>query len=64
MLTQPTLMQLTWFARLFAKWMAFKDRIPTRVKTSLAWGRMVSLKNTIKTTSKALSNHVKRLLRR
>ena len=64
MLTQPTLMQLAWFARLFAKWVAFKDRVLTRVKTSLAWGRMVSLKNTIQATSKALSNHVKRRLRR
>lgn len=64
MLTQPTLMQLAWFARLFAKWMVFKDRILTRVKTSLAWQRMAGFKTATKATVKTLLIRLKNLLRR
>ncbi len=36
-LTQTSLMQLAWFARLFARWSAFKDRITATVRASAAW---------------------------
>jgi hypothetical protein len=44
MLTQPTLMKLAWFARLFARWIGFKDRVLTHVKNSLAWQQWLAFK--------------------
>ena len=37
MLTQPTLMRLAWFARLFARWMAWKTRVLDALRQSPAW---------------------------
>ena len=37
MLTQPTLMKLAWFARLFARWMAWKTRVLDTLRHSPAW---------------------------
>jgi hypothetical protein len=37
MLTQPALMQLEWFARLYARWTAWKDALIARVRASPAW---------------------------
>ncbi|HEX5355916.1 MAG TPA: hypothetical protein VFW93_06850 [Aquabacterium sp.] len=48
MLTQPTLMKLAWFARAFGKWMAFKDRVLTRVKSSRAWHQWQAFKSSAK----------------
>jgi|SRR5205085_11135757 len=42
-LTQPTLMQLAWFARWYPRWKAWKDRLMDQVRRSPAWlaaGRM------------------------
>src|SRR5947209_2511 len=36
-LTQPTLMQLAWFARWYPRWKAWKDRIIEEVRASPAW---------------------------
>jgi hypothetical protein len=36
-LTQPTLMQLAWFARWYPRWKAWKDRIMEEVRASPAW---------------------------
>jgi hypothetical protein len=36
-LTQPTLMQLGWFARWYPRWKAWKDRIMEEVRRSPAW---------------------------
>ncbi|MEY4764768.1 MAG: hypothetical protein RI907_1441 [Pseudomonadota bacterium] len=36
-LTHPTLMRLPWFARLFTRWMAFKQRVITQFRSSPAW---------------------------
>ncbi|MFM2066040.1 MAG: hypothetical protein RLZZ584_949 [Pseudomonadota bacterium] len=36
-LTQPALMQLTWFARLHRRWIAFKDGLLARVRASAPW---------------------------
>jgi hypothetical protein len=48
MLTRPTLMRLAWFARWFNKWMAFKDRVLARVKSSAAWQQWTAFKRTVK----------------
>jgi hypothetical protein len=37
MLTQPALMHLAWFARLFGRWMVFKAVILQRARASLPW---------------------------
>ena len=37
MLTQPALMQLPWFARLYERWTAWKDALIARVRASAAW---------------------------
>jgi hypothetical protein len=36
-LTQPTLMQLAWFAHWYPRWKAWKDRIMEEVRASPAW---------------------------
>jgi hypothetical protein len=36
-LTQPALMRLAWFARLYGWWKPWKDALITRVKTSPVW---------------------------
>lgn len=43
-LTQPALMRLAWFARLYARWVAWKNELLLRVRASLPWrlGRAVS----------------------
>lgn len=42
-LTRPALMQLAWFARLYARWSAWKEALLARVRASWAWrtGRAV-----------------------
>ena len=37
MLTKPALMQLPWFASLYARWTAWKDALIARVRASPAW---------------------------
>ena len=37
MLTQPALMQLPWFARLYVRWTAWKNALIARVRASAAW---------------------------
>lgn len=43
-LTQPALMRLAWFARLYARWVDWKNELLLRVRASLPWrlGRVVS----------------------
>ncbi len=36
-LTQPALMQLAWFARLYERWSAWKAALVARVRASAAW---------------------------
>ena len=36
-LTQPALMQLRWFARLYTPWKAWKDRLIAQLRQSAAW---------------------------
>jgi hypothetical protein len=47
-LTQPTLMRLGWFARLFARWMALKTRVLDHVHRSAAWRRLQALRQVIR----------------
>lgn len=37
MLTQPTLMKLAWFARLFARWMSWKTHVLDTLRQSPVW---------------------------
>jgi hypothetical protein len=37
MLTRPQLMRLTWFARLYGRWVAWKAGLMARVRASLPW---------------------------
>jgi hypothetical protein len=37
MLTQPALMQLPWFARLYIRWTTWKDALIAQVRASAAW---------------------------
>ena len=37
MLTQPALMQLPWFARLYVRWTTWKDALIAQVRASAAW---------------------------
>jgi len=36
-LTQPALMQLPWFARLYTRWVGWKDALTAWVRTTLPW---------------------------
>lgn len=36
-LTQPALMQLAWFARLFTRWVSWKEALLTQVRASWPW---------------------------
>jgi hypothetical protein len=36
-LTEPTLMQFAWFARLYPRWKRWKDALTARVKASTVW---------------------------
>ncbi len=42
-LTQPALMRMPWFARLFTRWTVWKEEVLARVRASWAWrvGRVV-----------------------
>lgn len=60
MLTQPTLMRLAWFARLYARWMAFKTRIIEQVRGSAAWVAMGLVKRRVKVSSQRLLRSLRR----
>jgi hypothetical protein len=47
-LTQPTLMRLAWFARLFAKWMELKTRVLDHVHRSVAWRHLQALRQAMR----------------
>ena len=36
-LTEPALMQLSWFARIYTPWKSWKDRVLTQVRQSALW---------------------------
>jgi hypothetical protein len=43
-LTEPALMQLTWFARIYTPWKAWKDRLLSQVRQSGLWRTVRKLK--------------------
>ena len=43
-LTQPALMQLAWFARLYPRWTAWKERLLAQVRASAVWTASAALK--------------------
>jgi hypothetical protein len=46
-LTQPTLMQLAWFARWYPRWKSWKDRIMEEVRGSPAWQAARRMKTSV-----------------
>jgi hypothetical protein len=64
MLTQPTLMRLPWFARLFHRWMAFKDKVLGRVKNSRAWTQWLVFKAAARQQFQRLTRHIRQWWRR
>jgi len=53
MLTQPTLMKLAWFARLFTRWMAWKTRMLDALRQSPAWQAAARWAHTLRQRLKA-----------
>ena len=43
-LTQPALMKLAWFARLYTPWKIWKDRVLAQARSSRLWLQMKQLK--------------------
>jgi hypothetical protein len=43
-LTRPALMSLDWFARLYGRWLAWKERLLARVRASAVWAVARSVK--------------------
>jgi hypothetical protein len=48
MLTQPALMQLPWFARLYQRWTVWKDALVARVRASAAWRAIALAKASVR----------------
>jgi hypothetical protein len=47
-LTQPALLQLAWFARIYTRWIGWKDRLLAQVRASWPWRLGRVLKHRIK----------------
>ena len=50
-LTEPALMQMQWFARLYIPWKVWKDRLLTQVRSSAAWQGFAKWKLRCKATA-------------
>ena len=48
-LTEPALMRMHWFARLYTPWKIWKNRLLTQVRNSAPWRRIKALKARYKT---------------
>ena len=48
-LTQPALMRMAWFAKLYGHWKPWKDALIFKVKASSAWRAMAAKVNAIRT---------------
>ena len=53
-LTQPALMRLAWFARIYTPWKAWKDRVLAQVRNSAPWRAVRSIKARIRTMGQKL----------
>ncbi|MES2412907.1 MAG: hypothetical protein V4614_03845 [Pseudomonadota bacterium] len=47
-LTEPSLLKIRWFARLYLPWKAWKDRKLAQLRASAPWQRLQVLKNRVK----------------
>jgi hypothetical protein len=50
-LTEPALMRLTWFARLYLPWKRWKDRVLARVRDSATWRAVRQFKRQLRATA-------------
>jgi hypothetical protein len=61
-LTQPALMQMPWFARLYTPWKAWKDNIMAQARASLPWRMARRFKTRVKLASARLLAALKAVL--
>lgn len=47
-LTQPALMRLAWFARLYARWKPWKDNLMQRFRATAAWRAVAGMVHTVR----------------
>ena len=59
-LTQPALMRLAWFARLYARWIPWKDNLIQRFRATAAWRTVAGLVHAVR----ARARHLLQALRR
>lgn len=59
-LTQPALMRLVWFARLYGRWKPWKDELMQRFKATAAWRTVAGMVRTVR----ARARHRLQALRR
>lgn len=50
-LTEPALMRLAWFARLYGPWKHWKDRVMAQVRDSAVWFAVRQLKHQLRATA-------------
>jgi hypothetical protein len=62
-LTQPALMRLAWFARLYTRWVTFKNDLLARVRASAGWRMAQALKDQVKAMARSLAQAGTRLWR-
>lgn len=63
-LTQPSLMQLAWFASLYGRWKAFKDQLLEKVRASWPWRAGRVLKRKMKAATQRAWQRLRALLGR
>lgn len=63
MLTQPTLMRLPWFARLFTRWMAWKTRVLDTLRHSAAWQAATHWVTRVRTQVRGALSRVRQAIR-
>lgn len=55
-LTQPALMRLAWFARLYGRWKPWKDRLIAQMKASATWRAMSASVRAMAASLRAVRN--------
>ena len=62
-LTQPALMRLDWFARLYGRWIPWKDAVIARLKASLWWRSATATVRSMKAGVRAGAQAIARCFR-
>jgi len=62
-LTQPALLQIKWFARLYTPWKTWKDRVLAQVRSSWPWRMAHQLKVRVKVSIKVWRIRIRAALR-